>query len=253
VLLGFASIALGDFPRAITHLRTSGALLEGQPVNRRLGQIGLPAVFWRAWLSTALCEIGAFPEAIAHGEDAVRIAEGAAQPYSLGLAHGALGHVYCVQGKPASGIPALARGEFLGVMWCQSRRMVQLGEAHLLADRVDDAAATAERALALADGHGERGNRAHALRLLADVLRCRDRGDFESAERLLRQALVLAEALGMRPLVARCQLGMGELYRRAGDRSKAREHLRGACAQLRALAMRLWVERAEAELAVTAT
>ncbi len=74
---------------------------------------------------------------------------------------------------------------------------------------MDDARATVERALALADAHGERGNRAYALRCLAAVTR--GDGDIARAEAPLGQALVLAEELGMRPLVARCQLDLGRL------------------------------------------
>ena len=297
VLLGFAHIGLGDFPRAVALLRTIAELLQGQPVHKRLGQIGLPAVFWRAWLTTPLGELGEFTEAITRGEEAVRIAEAAAQPYSLALAQGTLGHLYCVKGEPALAIPALersvalcrdyefavvspfttgslgyayalsgrvpealalmeqavAQGASRRLMWWQSRRITQLGEGYLLAGRGEDALATAERALALADAHGERGSRAYALRFLAEVALRRDHPDPESAERHLGQALALAEELGMRPLVARCQLDMGQLYRRAGNRSKARDHLALAGSQLREMDMRLWMEQAEAALAFTAT
>jgi len=281
VLLGFAHIGLGDFERAIGYLRRSGAVLEGQPVHRRLGQIGLPAVFWRAWLITALAEVGAFPEAIARGDEAIRIAEAAAQPYSLALAYGALGYVHCLKGEPSPAIEALersvglsrdyeiavlspftigslgyayalsgrlvdavsvmeqaiARGASLRIMWCQSRRMTQLAEGYLLADRADDAWVTVERALALADIHGERGNRAYALRCLAAVTLRRGDGDVARAEGHLGQALVLAEALGMLPLAARCQLDLGRLYRHAGNVAKAREHLSVAAARLREMDM----------------
>ncbi|MFQ5898992.1 MAG: tetratricopeptide repeat protein [Candidatus Methylomirabilia bacterium] len=62
------------------------------------------------------------------------------------------------------------------------------------------------------------------------------------------QALALAEELGMRPLLARCHLGLGKLFRRTGNRAKAQEHLTTATALLRETDMRFWLERAEAEL-----
>ena len=40
--------------------------------------------------------------------------------------------------------------------------------------------------------------------------------DVESAAGRLRQALTLADELGMRPLVAHCHLGLGALYARTG-------------------------------------
>jgi len=296
-LLGFAHMGLGDFRRAVSYLKMSGGLLQDQSAHKRLGQIGLPAVFWRAWQNLPLGELGAFHEAITSGEEAVRIAEAAAQPYSLALAHGTLGHLYCLKGETSLGIPALersvalcrdyelavlspltigslghayavagrvtealpimeravARGASLHVMWWHSRRMTELGEGYLLAGRADDALTTVERALALADAHGERGNRAYALRALAEVALRRDHPDLESAERHLCHALSLADELGMRPLVARCQLDMGRLYRRAGERTKARDLLAAASAQLCEMDMRPWMEQAEAELACTAT
>ncbi|MBM3220304.1 MAG: tetratricopeptide repeat protein [Candidatus Rokubacteria bacterium] len=286
VLLGFAHIGAGNLPTAITFLRRSADLLEGQPAGRRFGFIGLPAVLWRSWLVMPLAELGVFPDAIAHGEEAIRIAEEAAQPYSLTLAHATLGHAHCIKGDYARAIPALERFEtlcrdyeipvlfafasWLGYayamtgrlaeavplledaversaslrgLWWQSRRMTHLAEAYLWSGRVDDARRAAERALALADTHGERGNRAYALRLF---------GELEGAGHYLEQARALAEELGMRPLVARCQLELGRLYRRVGDSAQARPQLTAALANLRAMDMRFWAEQADAELASAA-
>jgi hypothetical protein len=52
----------------------------------------------------------------------------------------------------------------------------------------------------------------------------------------------------MRPLVAHCHLGLGKLYRSAGPREQAREHITIAAAMYREMDMRFWLERAEAEL-----
>lgn len=76
--------------------------------------------------------------------------------------------------------------------------MTQLGEGYVLTGRLNDARATAERALALADAHGERANRAYALRFLAEIALPRDPPDLESAEHHLLQALALAEEMDMR-------------------------------------------------------
>jgi hypothetical protein len=59
--------------------------------------------------------------------------------------------------------------------------------------------------------------------------------------------MALAEELGMRPLVAHCQLGLGQLSRRRGKREQAREHLTAATTLYREMDMRLWLERAEAD------
>jgi hypothetical protein len=51
----------------------------------------------------------------------------------------------------------------------------------------------------------------------------------------------------MRPLVARCHLGLGALYGRAGTPGRALEHLTTAIAMFRDMDMPLWLERADAE------
>ena len=52
----------------------------------------------------------------------------------------------------------------------------------------------------------------------------------------------------MRPSAAHCHLGLGELYRRAGDGVKAREHLTTAATMYREMDMSFWLAKAEAEL-----
>jgi len=47
-------------------------------------------------------------------------------------------------------------------------------------------------------------------------------------------------------------LGLGKLYRRAGKREQAREHLTTATTMYREMDMHFWLEQAEKELAVRA-
>ena len=60
--------------------------------------------------------------------------------------------------------------------------------------------------------------------------------------------MTLAEQLGIRPLVARCHLGLGALYRRASRPEQAKDHLTTATVMLRDMEMHLWLAQAEAEL-----
>ncbi len=76
----------------------------------------------------------------------------------------------------------------------------------------------------------------------------RDPPDVAGAETHFGQALVLAEELSMRPTAARCHLGLGALYRRAGHPDRARAELALAAEAFRALGMASWLTRAEAEL-----
>ena len=86
------------------------------------------------------------------------------------------------------------------------------------------------------------------LRLLGDIAARPDRVEADAAEAHSRQALALAEELGLRPLLARCHLGLGALYRRASKPQEASEHLTTAAAMFGEMDMRYWREHAEAKL-----
>ena len=64
-----------------------------------------------------------------------------------------------------------------------------------------------------------------------------------------RQALALAEELGMRPLVTHCHLGLGTLYVKTGQREQARAELSTAIEMYRSMEMTFWLPQAEAALA----
>src|SRR5262249_61718870 len=89
------------------------------------------------------------------------------------------------------------------------------------------------------------GDKMQARCLAGDVA---STGGAEDAEGYYRDALVLAEPRGMRPLVAHCHLGLGKLYRRTGQREQAQEHLTTATTMYREMGMTYWLEKAEAEL-----
>ena len=67
------------------------------------------------------------------------------------------------------------------------------------------------------------------------------------AEAIYREILAAAEALGMRPRLAVAHLGLGRLYRRAGRRAEATEHLAVALGLFRAMEMPGGVAQAEVE------
>jgi tetratricopeptide (TPR) repeat protein len=164
----------------------------------------------------------------------------------------ALGLAYAQSGRLAEGLPLLeqaveqsaAMQHVAGpALW-----FIHLSEGHRLAGRLDEAAQCAIRSLELARAHRERGNQAYALRVLGEVAAHRERSEIEDAETHYRQAIALAEELGMRPLVAHCQLGFGKLYGRTGQLDQARQHLAAATTMYREMDMRFWLEKAEAEV-----
>jgi tetratricopeptide (TPR) repeat protein len=166
---------------------------------------------------------------------------------------GSLGYAYALSGRVAEGIPllehALSAIETMryGSVWFLP---AWLGEAYVLADRLEDALEVAGRALTFTRERGQRGYEAWALRLLGEITARRDPP--EHADGHYRDALALAEELGMRPLVAHCHLGRGKLYRRAGKREKALDHLTTATTMYREMDMRFWLQKAEAEMGVLA-
>ncbi|HSD50572.1 MAG TPA: adenylate cyclase, partial [Candidatus Methylomirabilis sp.] len=165
----------------------------------------------------------------------------------------ALGHAYALAGRIAEGLPLLEqaaeRDASMRLVAHQSIRVAYLSEAYLLAGRMDDATRFARHALNLSRNHKERGHEGWALRLLGEVASHPDAPDGQMAEGHYRQAMALADELDMRPLVAHCHLGLGNLYRRTSDRAKAQEHLANAARMYREMDMQFWLEKSEAVLA----
>jgi class 3 adenylate cyclase len=163
-----------------------------------------------------------------------------------------LGYAYALAGRSAEAIPfleeAVQRPVLTGSQEGRSLRTIWLSEAYLLAGREADARAAAQRALGLARRHNERGHEAYTLRLRGEIAAREDPLDIGKAEDHYRQALALAEELGMRPLIAHCHAGLGKLYGRTGNREAANEHLTTATTMMREMQMGLWLKKAEAEL-----
>jgi hypothetical protein len=119
----------------------------------------------------------------------------------------------------------------------------------MLAGRLEEAHALTEHALALAHERQERGNQAYTLRLLGDIHTRHDPPAIDPAATHYRQALALAEQLGMRPLQAHCHRGLGTLYLKTGRQGQVRAELSVAIELYRAMEMTFWLPQAEAALA----
>jgi tetratricopeptide (TPR) repeat protein len=130
----------------------------------------------------------------------------------------------------------------------RAMQLAWLGEALLLEGRVDDAERRAHEALSLAQRQQERGYEAWSLRLLGEIASRRDPRDAETAETYYREALTLADELGMRPLAAHCHLHLGKLLPTAPRPEGARQHLTTASTMYREMGMRVWLDLADAEL-----
>jgi tetratricopeptide (TPR) repeat protein len=165
----------------------------------------------------------------------------------------ALGAAYHRTGRRAEGVALMeeaARGFGERARWSGwPGRVGALGGAYLVEGRLADATRIAQQGLATARRRGERGLEGHVLQLLGDIAAHPDRVDLDTAEPHYRQALAMADELGLRPLAAHCHLGLGMLYRRAGAREEARQHLTTSATMFSEMDMRYWLE--QSEMAVT--
>jgi tetratricopeptide (TPR) repeat protein len=127
--------------------------------------------------------------------------------------------------------------------------VARLGEGYLLAGRLDDASQHAVQALALSRDRRQRGYEAYALWFLGEIAAHRDPSEVEPAAASYREALALADELGMRPLQAHCHLGLGALYLKTDRPEQARAELTTAIALYRAMDMTFWIPQTEAVLA----
>jgi tetratricopeptide (TPR) repeat protein len=196
---------------------------------------------------------GDLPQAIPVLEQALDLAQGAHIRLIVPWVAAALGAAYALAGRRADALPLLEQAveqavamrfmtdHALGVVW--------LGEAYLLAGRLDEAATQAQRALEFSRTHQERGHEAYALRLLADIAARREPPERAQADAHYRQALALANELGMRPLQAHCHLGLGTLYNQMRLAQQARTALGTAIELYRAMEMTFWLPQTEAVLA----
>jgi class 3 adenylate cyclase len=163
----------------------------------------------------------------------------------------ALGYAYAVAGRRGEAMTLLTlaneRAKAVGMVW-RSLTGAQLIQGFLLIGKRQEAALLASRALESSRRHSQRSREALALYVQGEIASAANPVDFENAEGSFRAANIISDELKMRPLLAHCNVGLGKLYRRAGDLRLAKEHLNDGVAMMRQMGMGLWLERAEAEL-----
>jgi DNA-binding winged helix-turn-helix (wHTH) protein/tetratricopeptide (TPR) repeat protein len=164
-----------------------------------------------------------------------------------------LGYTYVLQGRLTEGRALLEEGIQESIRRGEAGNLAcfvaWLSEVCRLAGRSDEAWQHARQALDLARQLKERGNEAYVLHQLGVVQAHADPPEVAQAEAHYHQALVLAEALGMRPLQAHCHRGLGTLYAETGKQEPARTALSTALALYRAMDMAFWLPQTAATLA----
>jgi tetratricopeptide (TPR) repeat protein len=287
--LGVIHYYLGDYDRATDMLRRSVGSFKDVSHCPPVARADADAVESRSRLVFCLAEIGAFAEGSTVAEEGMRMAEALNHPLSLARAYCGAGVLYLLKGDLPQAMRILERGlavcdawnisdwrvplaSRLGYTYALCGRvtealplleqaveharhtdsLVYLAAASLQAGRLDEAYTQAQRALEFSRAQKERGHEAYALRLLGEIHARHDPPEAEPAEAYYRQALTLAEALGMRPLQAHCHLGLGTLYTRTGQQQQARAELSTTIGLYRAMEMTFWLLQAEAALAQVA-
>jgi len=229
---------LGRFDEAIGHAEAAVQIADEADHPFTL-QTGLYA------LGGALLRRGDFPRAIPLLERRLDLCHTWQFAYQIPFAAANLGYAYALAGRTEESL-ALVAG---AVNECGARQgsvavasiLLSAGRVFLAAGRTEEATTYAREALALTRRLRARGREAHALCLTGDVaLPSGDAG----AEGYYRQALILAEPRGMRPLVARCHLGLGKLYHLTSN-GQAQEHLTVATAMYREMDMPYWLKQAK--------
>jgi len=244
--------------RLLRCLAEVGAFAEGVTVGeeglRMAEALNHPVSLVRAYYSVGFVPLykGNLRQAIAMFERGLALCQTwDIRDWFLGLT-GLLGYAYALSGRLGEALPLLEQ-----VVKQDTRRrrqpssfwIARLSEGYMLAGRLADALPLAQQALELAHDGKERGAEAWALRLLGEIAAHRALPDVDEATTHYCQALALADELGMRPLMAHCQLGLGRLYGQTGQREQARAALTTAIELHRAMDMTFWLPQAEAVLA----
>jgi tetratricopeptide (TPR) repeat protein len=163
-----------------------------------------------------------------------------------------LGAAYGLVGRVTEALPlleqAVQRGTSIRAVY-HALWVAGLSEGYRLVGCIEEAMQLAGRALEHAREHRERGHEAWALRLLGEIATHRDTPQVEPAADYYRQAIALADELGMRPLQAHCYLSLGTLYAKIGQREQAHAELSAAIDLYRAMEMTFWLPQAEVALA----
>jgi tetratricopeptide (TPR) repeat protein len=143
--------SLGDFRRTIDLCKRSMSLLEGKPVGEQFGMANVASVVTPGPLVLSLAELGELANGIAHGEEAVRVAEMVGQPFSLVAAYLTLTYIYFVKGDVEKATPLAERSLDIcrnaEVVAEASRAAAHLGYAYLHSGRIAEALTLLEQAV----------------------------------------------------------------------------------------------------------
>jgi class 3 adenylate cyclase/tetratricopeptide (TPR) repeat protein len=239
--LGQAHHVRGNYAGAQAYLYQVMAAVDGEQVRERWGMAGLVSVGCRLWLSASLSGVGRFAEAVDRAREAVKLAEAANHPWSLGGARMALGYTLVGRGHLAEAIPVLEQGiassrEMDIAAWLPML-MSSLGAARARGGQPDEGVALLEEGVARARALSIVSRQSLRLTWLAEAYLLAGRTD--AARAAVDEAHHLALAHGEQAYEAWALRMLGEVEaRRSGGARAAEGYYARALARAEAMSMR---------------
>ena len=245
-LLSWGLAELGEFQEA------EERALQGVQIAEQ-GNNLFSTTFAYAWLGTVYLLRGALDLAIKSLEKALAMSRGADVLAAFSFTAASLGHAQSLLGHPNHAVPILQeavrpqKASFSPIS--SGYPLTALAEVYRLKGDIKEAIRNAEEALSIFRQREERGFAAWALYYMAKIHSDEKSGQMELAVQSYRQATEQATALGMRPLLAHCHMGLGELYLKEGRSKEAQSEFSAAIDLYRSMDMSFWMPQVESALA----
>ena len=243
--LSWSLAELGRFPEAIEAWRQAIQLAEEvkHPFSEAFAKYCGGFLYLRK---------GEIERAIAQLEPGFALCQSMHLRLELPFVASFLGIAYAYEGRHSEGIAMAEQAvNEMNAMKIESGRswiVGFLGYTYLIAGQAAKAVGLMQQALELAQLHGELGWVAWEHHVLGLARMAEGGASIEKAHNLFEQAKEGARALKLRPLLARSELALGQLQRRAGQKDAARQNLQSAVSSLKEMQMPIWLQKAETEL-----
>jgi class 3 adenylate cyclase/tetratricopeptide (TPR) repeat protein len=227
-MLGASRGRLGNFPAAMDAAQK--ACLIADEVQR---PYDIALAYW--WAGFILSHKGDVPAALRYLEHGFEVCRSGQVNFLVPVLSISLGYTYALAGRTAEGIALLTKAlgfsrasKFTyGEAWSSA----YLGFAKLLDNDYEGMLDHARGVLELARKHMYRAIEVDALRLLGDVHRKGPAPAQDEAERHYLRAREMCLELGLRPELARCEIGLGQTLVQSGRLAEA-ERLFDSASQL---------------------
>jgi class 3 adenylate cyclase/tetratricopeptide (TPR) repeat protein len=227
-MLGASHGRLGNFPAAIDAAQK--ACLIADEVQR---PYDIVLAYW--WAGFIQSHKGDVPAALQYLEHGFEVCGSSQVNFLVPVLSTTLGYTYALAGRTAEGIALLSKA--LGFYraskftYGEAWSSVYLGFAKLLDNDYEGMLDHARSVLELARKHKYRAIEVDALHLLGDVYRKGPAPAQDEAERHYLQAREMCLELGLRPELARCEIGLGQTLVQSGRQAEA-ERLFDSASQL---------------------